>query len=297
MVSGVSLTRANNTAAAAAADAEIQARATASATPTASNSPVSPLTSEQTSVLTKISAYQTKTGCGLNTATVTKVAVGKCKILVIGDSLGNNLSRGMKNQLKKSKTVTLISKSKGSTGLSNSWFYNWPTEFKPMLTQNKPNLVVVMLGANDLQSMKVNGKLLSVGTTAWKKQYMEYVKKIGTMATNSGSYVLWVGLPVMKTFNGGNYARGMATLNSLYATAAPSVPGVSFVNISDYFADSKGRYRDSVRVNGKMTKVRGGDGIHFSTAGQDVLASYVVQQLSEIFKVKVSPASPKLITG
>lgn len=296
LVFGVTLTRANNIAASAAAEAEISARQTASPAASPSSS-ADPLTAEQNAALAKIEAYQQKTGCGFNSQATSKVAVGKCKILVVGDSLGNNLSRGMKNQLKKSKTITLISKSKGSTGLSNSWFYNWPKEIKPMLSQNKPNLVVVMLGANDLQSFKVNGKLLSVGTVAWKNQYKEYIKQIGKLATDSGSYVLWVGMPVMKTFNGGNYARGMETLNSLYEVASPTVAGVSFVNVWDYFADSKGRYRESVRVNGKMTKVRGGDGIHFSTAGQDVLASYVVEQMSEILKVKVSPSSPKKITG
>lgn len=252
-------------------------------------------TSKEQQVLDKIKSSQLKAGCKLDMlATEVAPSLGTCNILIVGDSIGNNLSVGIKSQLGGTKGVIINSRSKPSTGLSNSWFYNWPKEFKKMLNQYKPNLVIVMLGANDHQNMKIGSKVISFGTKTWNAKYASYMREITGMATAAGAYLTWVGLPVMRP---ASYAKAMTQLNAIYEDVATHETGVSYVDTKNYFADSRGKFRAWANVNGKRSKIRGDDGIHFASAGQPVLGTYVIDQLKLIFHVKIPAKSPKRITG
>ena len=233
--------------------------------------------------LDRLAQRQANRGCGISlTPAQPKRKVGTCTVLLIGDSMGNNLGAGLSYQLERTRGIDLIRRSKGSTGLSNSWFYDWPVELKPMLSRYKPNLVIMMLGANDRQNMKVPGDTLSFGTTKWKTAYRANIDKVTTMVTAAGSYLLWVGLPVMEPHS---YGEGMALLNQIYADQAPRTAGVSFLNVWDYLADGSGNYRGQVRISQGVITIRSGDGIHFSTSGTRVLASYVIMNIRDIYSV------------
>ena len=208
--------------------------------------------------------------------------------------MGNNLGSGLAYQLERTKGIDFLKRSKGSTGLSNSWFYDWPGELKPMLSRYKPNLVIMLLGANDRQNMKVNGSTVTFGTKKWDAAYRAQVDRITSMVTAAGSYLLWVGLPVMEPKS---YGEGMAHLDAIYADQAPRTAGVTYLDIWDYLADNNGKFRSKVRVNQTFTKIRGGDGIHFSTSGMRVLGSYVMMQIREIYSVNIRPRQELPITG
>lgn len=254
-----------------------------------------PKTTAEQKTLDSLASRQAKRGCGISLVAATpKRKVGECTVLLIGDSMGNNLGAGMMYQLERTKGINFIKRSKGSTGLSNSWFYDWPVELKPMLSRYKPNLVIMMMGANDRQGMKVAGSTLSFGTKKWNDAYRAQIDRITTMVTNAGSYMLWVGLPVMEPKS---YGEGMAHINALYADQAPRTAGVTFLNVWDYLADNDGNYRSRVRVNNTFTNIRGGDGIHFSTSGMHVLASYVMLQMRDIYSINIRPRAELPITG
>ena len=264
-------------------------------TPSASTPRRVSLASKDQQVLDRIKSAQVRAGCNLDMlATEVAASLGTCNILIVGDSIGNNLSVGIKSQLGGTKGVIINSRSKSSTGLSNSWFYNWPKEFKKMLNQYKPNLVIVMLGANDHQNMKIGSKVVSFGSAAWNAKYASYMREMTGMATAAGAYLTWVGLPVMRP---ASYAKAMTQLNAIYEDVATHETGVSFVKTKDYFSDSRGKFRAWANINGKRSKIRGDDGIHFASAGQPVLGTFVIDQLKTIFHVKISAKAPKRITG
>lgn len=252
-------------------------------------------TSAEKQILDKLSARQFKRGCGIALVPATpKRKVGTCTVLLVGDSMGNNLGSGLAYQLERTKGIDFLKRSKGSTGLSNSWFYDWPAELKPMLSRYKPNLVIMMLGANDRQNMKVGGSTVSFGTKKWEAAYRAQVDRITTMVTAAGSYLLWVGLPVMEPKS---YGEGMAQLDAIYADQAPRTSGVTYLHIWDYLADNNGQFRSKVRINSTFTKIRGGDGIHFSSSGMRVLGSYVMMQIRDIYSVNIRPRQEMPITG
>ncbi len=252
-------------------------------TPSVSNSPTESLNIP--AVLSAINKSQKSKGCNFDLLAETNApSAGKCNILVVGDSLGNNLAYGMQRQLEATKGINLVIKSKSSTGLSNSWFYNWPKKIRPFIAESDPDLVIVMLGTNDHQNMKINGSVVEFGTKKWNAKYESEATKMISQSIDSGAYVLWVGLPVMQSTY---FASYMEVLNDRSSGAVSENSGSSFVSTWDYIADSRGKYREWAKVNGRNQKIRGSDGIHFTWVGQNVLATYVIAQMQDLFNVNL----------
>ena len=220
--------------------------------------------------------------------------LGHCIVLQVGDSVGNNLGYGLSAQVQGTPGLSLALRGKASTGLSNSWYYNWPKELTAYLQQFHPHLVIIMLGANDEQSMVVNGHAEQFGSAAWKRAYLDLVIKMDHLATSAGAQVLWVGMPIMGP---SGYSDGMKILNNLYVEGARSVPGVTYVSTWSLFANGAGVYRPNGYVNGNYVGLRHPDGIHFSSPGQAVLGTFVARQLGSIYHVPIFPHAPAMITG
>jgi hypothetical protein len=233
-------------------------------------------------------------GCNFNTDVgVLRKDLGTCKVLLIGDSLGGNLGYGMAPQLSYKKDLTFIGKAKASTGLSNPWFYNWHNNQATFLKEYQPNLVIVFLGANDRQNYVINGVTQNFGTTSWKSTYRSNIKKLASTATKSGAYVLWVGLPIMKPFN---YAKGETLIDEQFALTVPQVSGASYLPTRAFTSDATGNYRQTANVNGKPMVIRGDDGIHFSSMGQNVIATYVINAINKIYNVKLTSSNARYLT-
>lgn len=220
-------------------------------------------------------------------------AVGRCTVLEIGDSLGKDLGIGLGQVVAPSAGFNFVMLDKISTGLANSWYYNWPVHLAGDLMHYHPQLVVVMLGDNDEQSMLLNGCELVCGTAAWQKAYLSDIRKIITEVTSAGAYVLWVGLPIMQPLA---YSQGVALLNSIYRLSVTSEADAAFVPTWSLFSNPEGLFESAAAVNGVETTLRASDGIHFSPSGWDVLATYVIREMALIYHVKLAPTWPAVIT-
>lgn len=233
-------------------------------------------------VLRAIRDHQKATGCHFNSAKTAALSVGTCRILLVGDSIGNNLGYGMLGQLNTTGGLKFSLKAKASTGLSNSWFYNWPANLSAMLRAEKPNLVIVLIGANDRQNMKVGTKTLTYPTVAWQTAYKSQVSRMTKLATDAGSYVLWVGMPISKPYN---YNQGMKVINAQFRSVVPTMSGATFVPLWNITADASGNYRQFASVNGVRTKIRGDDGIHFTGDGQSVIGTFIIDKVASVYHV------------
>ena len=238
----------------------------------------------------------TSSGPTTSTSSTTTVptisAIGHCTVLEIGDSLGNDLGWGLARQLGHDHEVHLVQADKSASGLLTPWFYNWPQKEKVLLAQNKPQLVIIMFGANDEQNLKVDGHVLAFGSAPWVTAYTDLITKMATAATNTGAYVLWVGMPIMQP-NG--YRQGMVLLNSVFAKVATTVPGMTFLPAWELFANAKGQFEDAARVNNIPSLLREADGIHFSYVGENVIATYVTRTIGEVYHVQVTPEAAMYI--
>ncbi|MGB8197157.1 MAG: DUF459 domain-containing protein [Acidimicrobiales bacterium] len=220
-------------------------------------------------------------------------AIGHCTVLEIGDSLGNDLGWGMARQLGHDHELRLVQADKSSSGLLTPWFYDWSQKEKVLLAQYKPQLVIIMFGANDEQNLKTaGGQVLAFGSAPWVKAYTGVVTKMASVATKSGAYVLWVGMPIMQP-NG--YRQGMVLINSVFAKVATTVPGMTFLPTWDLFATAQGQFEASARVNDIPSLLREADGIHFSYVGENVISTFVTRAIGTVYHVQITPESAMYI--
>jgi lysophospholipase L1-like esterase len=232
-------------------------------------------------------------GSADTTTTVPPTSViGRCTVLEIGDSLGNDVGWGLARELGHDHEIRLVQADKSSSGLLTPWFYNWPQKEKVLLAQYKPQLVIITFGANDEQNLKVNGQVLAFGSAPWMVAYTNIVMKTATTATKTGAYVLWVGMPIMQP---NSYRNGMVLINSVFAKVASNVPGMIFLPTWDLFANAQGQFAESARVNNVPSLLREPDGIHFSFVGENVIATYVTRSIGDVFHVRIVPEAAMYI--
>ena len=267
---------------------------TSSTTTTTQSSPTTASTTTPTSTSTTTSTIKgTTTSTATSNGSIPIRAIGHCKVLEIGDSLGNDLGWGLARELASTHALKLVQKDKSASGLVTSWFYNWHQHLKTLLKQYHPDLVIVCVGADDEQGMKVGGNVYGFDSPPWRARYSALIRQIDTMITQSGSYVLWVGLPVMAP---NIYSQGIATLNSLYRSVATTIPGVTYLPSWALFANARGQYEKAASVNHVTTLLREPDGIHLSYVGENVFATFVTNEIATIYHVALKPSQPDYIT-
>jgi hypothetical protein len=245
-------------------------------------------------------------GCGFTpisalahtgTSTTTTVhhapfALGHCRLLEIGDSLGDDLEYGIRHELQSTRGLKLIQRNKTSTGLSASWFYNWPAHLKSDLHDYHPNLVVILFGANDEQALDVDGASQPFGSPKWRSAYIARVRRIDHMVTKAGAYAFWVGLPIAAPKS---YNQGLRALNAIYRQVAKATPGVTFQPMWHLLATKGGNYRGGAVVNNVQSALRLSDGIHFTSTGELVIGTFIARQLATVYNVTFHPEEPAYI--
>lgn len=187
-----------------------------------------------------------------------------------------------------------MQKDKSASGLVTSWYYNWPPHLRRLLAKYHPDLVLICVGGDDEQGIEVDGHSYAFDSPQWVARYTALIRDLDTMATKAGSYVLWVGLPVMAP---NIYREGAAKLNSLYLSVATTVPGVTYLPSWDLFANAQGQYENAAPVDHVRSVLRSSDGIHLSFIGENVIATFVADEIAAIYHVKVKPSPPAVITN
>ena len=215
-------------------------------------------------------------------------------VVEIGDSLGQDLGFGLHNLLAGDGDVTVVQAAKGETGLVQPQFYDWPRHLQELLTRYDPAIVVVFLGANDVQDFYVGGVLQNFGTEGWKTAYAARVSTLMDEATTAGAQVLWIGMPVMRN---PDFSRSMQVLNGIYQTQAAQHPGVTYFSSWGVFSSAAGQYVATTRaVDGSSVALRASDGVHIAFGmrgdGAWLLASAVAREMRDLYALPGVSAGP-----
>ncbi|HLI44297.1 MAG TPA: DUF459 domain-containing protein [Acidimicrobiales bacterium] len=219
------------------------------------------------------------------TTTSTTVAVtpvnGKVTVLEVGDSLGIDLGWGMQWALGADPHVNLVQDARGDTGLANTGYYNWPAELSTELQANHPQIVVVFLGANDVQGFYVGSQVVTFGTPAWRQAYAARVATMMSEATAAGAKVLWVGMPIMQD---PTFSSAMREVDAIYRAEAAVHPGVTYMSSWRLFSTPTGQYNGGTTdVAGSVMPLRDPDGIHLADGGEDLLGLAVVKEMRTLY--------------
>lgn len=200
-------------------------------------------------------------------------------VLVVGDFLAGGLAEGLDVAFADNPTVRIVSRSNGSSGFVRDDFYNWPVEIKSLIETEKPSVVVVMLGSNDRQQMRVGDVREQPRSENWTKEYEHRTDALGKAIQDAKVPFLWVGMPA---FGAAKMTSDMLAFNDIYHSAAQTHGG-EFVDVWDGFVDENGAFVTSgPDINGQPVRLRSDDGINVTRAGKRKLAFYTEKPLAKI---------------
>jgi len=213
----------------------------------------------------------------------TPTSQNRLRVVIVGDSLAAGLGISAERALNPS--LTRVSKQgRISTGLARPDYFNWQAEMQQIMDVFRPDLVIVMTGVNDDQSLESPGGQIQtqIGTPQWPQAYADRVQHFARIAVNAGAHVVWVGLPIVS--NKGRWDL-FQRQNAIFQQVAARVPNMTYVDTWDRFTAADGGYSDYYWQNGKVEKVRESDGIHFNGAGYDLVARSAIQAAIDNFKL------------
>lgn len=194
------------------------------------------------------------------------------RVLIIGDSLGLDLGQTLQSDLAGMNVVLATMDGKESTGLTRPDYFNWPAELQADLPKYQPQVVVIMVGANDPQDFP-GPPDIPYDNAQWDQMYTQAVNSFMKIASSTGAKVIWVGMPPMA--DGGRTAA-MAHLDSIYQSQAAMFPGVVTYVDPDQFIAPGGQYTAYLTSNGQQVQVRTPDGIHIAGGGAELLSQAVI---------------------
>ena len=206
-------------------------------------------------------------------------------VLVVGDFMGSGLAEGLAQVFAENAEIKVVDRTKGSSGFAREDFFDWPKEIKAMIDAEKPATIVVMLGSNDRQQMKVGDVREQPLTEAWTKEYEARATALATAMQASRVPFVWIGQPSYKPKK---MLSDMLAFNDIYRKAAEGAGG-TFVDIWDGFVDENGAFvTNGPDMNGQPVRLRSNDGINLSKAGKRKMAFYAEKPLYTILGVTPS---------
>lgn len=208
-------------------------------------------------------------------------------VLVVGDFLASGLAEGLESAYLAIPSVRVVARASGSSGIVRDDHYDWPAEIGPIIEAEKPAVVVIMLGANDRQEMRVGDVREPKRSENWMKEYERRATNLAKAVTDRNIPLVWVGMP---SFKNSTMASDMLAYNDVYRSVAEAAGG-GFVDIWDGFVDENGAFvTTGPDINGNPVKLRSGEnGINLTRPGKRKVAFYAEKPLEKILGT-VKPA-------
>jgi hypothetical protein len=197
------------------------------------------------------------------------------RILVTGDSLsdfdGQQLSRLVASEHVPAKVRV---QARNGTGLTQPSVFDWSDEAVQDAATFDPDVVVMVLGANDGWPLHGAG----VGSNAWNAEYSRRVEAVSRdfIAGDPQRRVYWAGPPVPRS---APWIHIFARINDAVRAAVPDIPGLRYVDVAGP-TSNHGHYTDYLTdPAGHRVLARQHDGIHFSWPGSVFPARIILTAL------------------
>jgi len=212
------------------------------------------------------------------------------KVLIVGDSVGLDLGQPLVNALAGYGDVTTYLDGRIDTGLSRPDYFNWPAELQIDLSNQRPNLVVVMIGANDPQGLVTPNGSLQYGQPGWDEAYSARVAAFIAEANAAGAHVLWVGMPPMQD---PVLDAKLHHLDSLVQAQVAATHGrAAHLSSVPSLGNPHGGFAAFLpNAAGAEINVRTPDGIHLSPGGGARLAAAVAAAMQSRLHIFLVPGS------
>jgi hypothetical protein len=203
-------------------------------------------------------------------------------VSVIGDSLGILAAQGLGDAFADKPEISIADQARDLSGLTRDDYYDWPKAARDTIAAKTPvDLVVIMIGINDLQPLKDGGETLDPLSDKWRAVYAQRVESLVAPYREAQIPVLWVGLPSMTDDHFNSQVIALNAIDREHAEKA----GAKYIDIWDAFADQSGQYEAfGPDVDGQNSKLRSGpNGIYFTKAGSRKLAHFLEADIRRTF--------------
>jgi len=220
------------------------------------------------------------------------VEQGKARVVALaGDSMmAVGFSASLMRLAADDSNLRIVKAFKSGTGLARPDVFNWMDEYPAMIGSEKPDVVIVALGANDSQGFEVDGQVQLFGTAEWLKTYQSRVADFLAMVESGGARVVWVGLPPMRAET---YNQKVAVINRIVYTAVSQDPRATWWNSAPFVADESGGFREFASLkDGRIMRLRAADGIHFSDDGAGLMSSALMKWLDPPLETTAATPTP-----
>ena len=131
-------------------------------------------------------------------AKVVEKAADAKVILVVGDFFAAGLADGLTASLAEVANLKVVDKSKGLSGFVRSDIVDWAAVLPEMVEEHKPAYIIAMLGSNDRQQIRQDGKRIKRQSPEWLTAYAQRVNGLGEVLKATGINYTWVGLPPVR---------------------------------------------------------------------------------------------------
>lgn len=208
-------------------------------------------------------------------------------VLVLGDFVAGGLGEGLDVAFAENPDVIVTSRTNGSSGLVRDDFFNWPENIAGFLEEDEPDIVILMIGANDRQQMIVDGRREEPRSEAWMNEYETRIRSLATAVREHEAHLVWVGTV---PFRFRSMTSDMIAFNDLYRRVTEEVGG-EYVDVWGGFVDEEGNFAShGPDMNGQPAQLRAGDGINITRAGKRKLAFFLEKPLNRLLADGAPPA-------
>ena len=200
------------------------------------------------------------------------------QVFFAGDSLMQGVAPYVQKSLLENYDIKTVNLSRQSTGLSYPSLFNWPQTIKDTLANNAAiKVLVVFLGPNDPWDMAnpKGGSYLRFQSPEWEQEYRSRIADIIRTAQEADVSVMWVTPPNMRK---DSLNAQMIYLNAVIEDEAKKGKAL-VIDSRPLLGGKNGIYSDYLEQEGKATKMRSADGIHFSPEGQKAIAKIISENL------------------
>ena len=207
------------------------------------------------------------------------------KFLLVGDSLmREGFGPALETSLRAYKDVNLVREGVYSTGLNKTDYFDWVAKTEELIGLNKPDVLVVMFGANDGQGiLDDDGKAHELGTDGWRDVYTQRVDRYLTRIAPRVKKLYWVGHPIPGS---DKFMRKFSVMNPIYQSEIAKFPNAVYVDTWDRFAVNGVYKRSLPDENGHPQVARQGDGVHVTNFGGKIMAGLVINAILQNVDVK-----------
>ncbi len=212
---------------------------------------------------------------------------------VIGDDLAEGLWYGLQETFASDARVQVQPKPVMLNGLMRPDHDEKVVALEEDLKRDPPPVVALMLGAWDRVSLRTSsGKRFPVGSPEWRQEYSQRADRLLKMFKRLNIAVYLVGLPNVRKFDANEDVQMM---NDVLRERA-YLNGMKFIDSYAGFLDESGGYSGwGPDLTGKIVKLRDGDGIYFTMAGNRKLAHFVERDLRRDVKQAQAARSVPLL--